>query len=45
MGGSKENRVRLPLEVFNAVRKRVGADYTLGCRFLSEDCIDNGNHS
>lgn len=42
-GGSKENRVRLPLEVFNAVRKRVGADYTLGCRFLSEDCIDNGN--
>lgn len=42
-GGSKENRVRLPLEVFNAVRKRVGHDYILGCRFLSEDCIENGN--
>ncbi|MDG1438454.1 MAG: NADH:flavin oxidoreductase [Emcibacteraceae bacterium] len=42
-GGSKENRVRLPLEVFNAVRKRVGDYYILGCRFLSEDCIENGN--
>lgn len=42
-GGCKENRVRLPLEVFNAVRKRVGNDYILGCRFLSEDCIENGN--
>ena len=42
-GGSKENRARLPLEVFNAVRRRVGSDYILGCRFLSEDCIENGN--
>src|SRR6266550_7064562 len=32
-GGPRENRVRLPLEVYRAVRQRVGASYTLGCRF------------
>ena len=42
-GGSKENRVRLPLEVFAAVRERVGKDYVVGCRFLSEDCIEGGS--
>jgi dimethylglycine catabolism A len=43
-GGRKENRIRLPLEVFEAVRKRVGDDYLVGCRFLSEDCIDGGSN-
>lgn len=42
-GGAKENRVRLPLEVFAAVRERVGADYPLGCRFLADECIDGGS--
>jgi 2,4-dienoyl-CoA reductase-like NADH-dependent reductase (Old Yellow Enzyme family) len=42
-GGSREQRVRLPLEVFAAVRAAVGADYTVGCRMLSEDCIDGGS--
>ena len=42
-GGSRENRGRLPLEVFARVRREVGDDYVVGCRFLSEDCIDGGN--
>jgi 2,4-dienoyl-CoA reductase-like NADH-dependent reductase (Old Yellow Enzyme family) len=42
-GGPRENRVRLPLEVFAAVRGRVGDDYPVGCRFLSDECIEGGN--
>ncbi|HEY7786124.1 MAG TPA: hypothetical protein VIB00_15440, partial [Pyrinomonadaceae bacterium] len=32
-GGPRENRVRLPLEVYRAVRERVGNDYVVGVRF------------
>jgi dimethylglycine catabolism A len=42
-GGSLENRLRLPLEVFAAVRERVGEHFPAGCRFLSEECIEGGN--
>jgi len=42
-GGSREDRVRLPLEVFRGVRAAVGTDYPVGCRFLSEECIAGGN--
>ena len=42
-GGSLENRVRLPLEVFSRVRNEVGKGFAVGCRFLSEDCIDGGS--
>lgn len=42
-GGSKENRVRLPLEVFARVREVVGDDYPVGCRFLTEDCVEGGS--
>ncbi len=42
-GGSRENRIRLPLEVYRAVRERVGEDWTVGCRFLSEETIDGGS--
>jgi 2,4-dienoyl-CoA reductase-like NADH-dependent reductase (Old Yellow Enzyme family) len=42
-GGSKEARVRLPLEVFRRVRREVGDDYAVGCRFLAEDCIEGGS--
>lgn len=42
-GGSRENRVRLPLEVFARVRAEVGADYPVGCRFLAEECIRGGS--
>ncbi|MDT7542479.1 MAG: dimethylglycine catabolism [Acidobacteriota bacterium] len=42
-GGPRENRVRLPLEVFRAVRDEVGVDYTVGVRFLGDEVIANGS--
>ena len=42
-GGARENRVRLPLEVYAAVRERAGRDFVVGCRFLADECIDGGN--
>jgi 2,4-dienoyl-CoA reductase-like NADH-dependent reductase (Old Yellow Enzyme family) len=42
-GGGRENRVRLPLEVYRAVRERVGRDYTVGVRFLGDEVIAGGN--
>src|SRR6185295_8027374 len=42
-GGTREQRLRLPLEVFDAVRKRVGSDYTVGARFLADEVIVGGN--
>lgn len=42
-GGPRENRVRLPLEVYHAVRERVGNDYVVGVRFLADEVIEGGN--
>lgn len=42
-GGNRENRVRLPLEIFRHVRDVAGADYCTGCRFLSDECIEGGS--
>jgi len=42
-GGSPQNRVRLPLEVFRAVREGVGNDYVVGVRFLADEVIDEGS--
>jgi 2,4-dienoyl-CoA reductase-like NADH-dependent reductase (Old Yellow Enzyme family) len=42
-GGSRESRVRLPLEVYTRVRREVGDDFAVGCRYLSEDCLEGGN--
>jgi 2,4-dienoyl-CoA reductase-like NADH-dependent reductase (Old Yellow Enzyme family) len=42
-GGTRENRVRLPLEVYAAVRAAVGSDFTVGCRYLCDDVIEGGN--
>ncbi len=42
-GGPREHRVRLPLEVYRAVRERVGDDYVVGCRFLCDDIIEGGS--
>jgi 2,4-dienoyl-CoA reductase-like NADH-dependent reductase (Old Yellow Enzyme family) len=42
-GGPREARIRLPLEVYAAVRERVGEGLAVGCRFLSEDCLPHGN--
>jgi dimethylglycine catabolism A len=42
-GGPRENRARLPLEVYRAVRERVGNDYIVGVRFLGDEVIAGGN--
>ncbi len=42
-GGPRENRVRLPLEVYRTVRERVGDDYVVGVRFLGDEVIAGGN--
>jgi 2,4-dienoyl-CoA reductase-like NADH-dependent reductase (Old Yellow Enzyme family) len=42
-GGPLENRLRLPLAVFDAVRGAVAEDFVVGCRFLAEECIEGGN--
>lgn len=42
-GGPRENRLRLPLEVFEAVRKSVGRDYVVGTRYLADEVIAGGN--
>ena len=42
-GGSLENRLRLPLEVYRAVRERVGEDYVVGVRFLADEVIEGGS--
>ncbi|HEX8501682.1 MAG TPA: hypothetical protein VF659_13945 [Pyrinomonadaceae bacterium] len=41
-GGSPAARARLPLEVYRAVRERVGRDYTVGARFLGDEVIAGG---
>ncbi len=42
-GGRRRDRVRLPLEVYQAVRASVGDGYVLGCRMLSDECIEGGS--
>jgi 2,4-dienoyl-CoA reductase-like NADH-dependent reductase (Old Yellow Enzyme family) len=42
-GGSRENRVRLPLEVYREVRNRIGDDYVVGVRFLADEVIEGGS--
>ncbi|HBB86220.1 MAG TPA: NADH oxidase [Blastocatellia bacterium] len=42
-GGPRENRVRLPLEVYRAVRREVGDDYVVGVRYLGDEVIAGGN--
>jgi 2,4-dienoyl-CoA reductase-like NADH-dependent reductase (Old Yellow Enzyme family) len=42
-GGTREGRARLPLEVFHAVRDRIGSDIAIGCRYLADECIEGGS--
>jgi 2,4-dienoyl-CoA reductase-like NADH-dependent reductase (Old Yellow Enzyme family) len=42
-GRSRANRIRLPLEVYRAVRERVGDDYVVGVRFLADEVIAGGS--
>jgi mycofactocin system FadH/OYE family oxidoreductase 2 len=41
-GGSLDNRMRLALEVIEAVRQTVGKDYTLGVRLCADEMIPGG---
>jgi 2,4-dienoyl-CoA reductase-like NADH-dependent reductase (Old Yellow Enzyme family) len=41
-GGSLENRMRLPLEVFEAVRREVGSQLAVGVRLSATDWVDGG---
>jgi 2,4-dienoyl-CoA reductase-like NADH-dependent reductase (Old Yellow Enzyme family) len=41
-GGLRENRIRLPLEVIDEVRRRVGRR-VVGARFLSDEAIEGGS--
>ena len=42
LGGSLENRMRFSLEVLDAVRERVGADFLVGCRLVCDEDWDRG---
>ena len=42
-GGPRANRVKLPLEVYHAVRGAVNGRFIVGCRFLAEECIPGGS--
>src|SRR5512135_656184 len=42
-GSSLQNRMKLPIEVFQAVRKLVGEKYPLGVRINGEDFVVQGN--
>jgi dimethylglycine catabolism A len=44
-GGPRDARVRLPLEIYDCVRRAVGSDFPVGCRFLAEECIEGGSGS
>lgn len=42
-GGRREHRVRLPLEVFHAVRASVATSFGVGARFLGDDVVAGGS--
>jgi 2,4-dienoyl-CoA reductase-like NADH-dependent reductase (Old Yellow Enzyme family) len=42
-GRTREGRLRLPLEVLAAVRRRVGDDYVIGIRYLGDDVVEGGS--
>ncbi len=41
-GGSAENRIRLSVRCVRAIRRRVGRDYPILCRFGAEDMLPGG---
>lgn len=42
-GGTQEGRVRLPLEVYHAVRKNTGKKFIVGCRMLTDEIFEQGS--
>ena len=43
MAARAKIRLRLPLEVFAEVRRRVSPRLAVGCRFLADECIAGGS--
>lgn len=43
-GGAREKRVRLPLEVYAAVRGAVSEEFVVGARFLGDEVIEGGSN-
>ncbi|OWW04200.1 N-methylproline demethylase [Rhizobium sp. R72] len=41
-GGPLENRMRFCLDVFRAMRERVGDDFILGIRYTADECLPGG---
>jgi 2,4-dienoyl-CoA reductase (NADPH2) len=41
-GGALEKRLKLPLDILAAVRKKVGTDYTLSVRFAADELMEGG---
>ena len=41
-GGPRAHRIRLPLEVYRAVREAVGDRFVVGCRVLASECVEGG---
>ncbi|WP_065375757.1 NADH:flavin oxidoreductase [Ensifer adhaerens] len=41
-GGSLDNRLRFCLDVFKAMRERVGNDFILGVRYTADECLPGG---
>jgi dimethylglycine catabolism A len=42
-GGTLDGRVRLPIEVFEAVRSGTSRQFAVGCRLLADECIARGS--
>ncbi len=42
-GETLEGRLRLPLEVYDAVRAKVGENHVVGCRILGDEIIEGGS--
>lgn len=42
-GDTREGRLRLPLDVYQAVRAEVGPGHTVGCRMLCDEIIEGGS--
>ena len=42
-GGDRAGRARVPLDVYRAVRASVGPRFVVGCRYLSDECIEGGS--
>ena len=41
-GGSLDNRLRFCMDVFRAIRQRVGDDFILGVRYTADECLSGG---